>query len=57
MIATKLQSKAEQFLIEKPESLSQLLYNKPFADLDEVRQARILGSARKALKNTVFYEP
>ena len=57
MTATKPQSKIEQFLAEESESLSQLLYNKPFSELDEVRQARIKGSARKALKNQIFYEP
>ena len=57
MSATRPLTQIEQFLIEKSESLSQLLHGKSFADLDEVRQARIMGSARKALKDTIFYEP
>ena len=57
MSATRPQTRAEQFLIEESESFSQILYNRPFAALDEVRQARIMGSARRALKDRIFYEP
>ena len=57
MSATKQQTQIEQFIIEESESLSQLLYDKPFAALDEVRQARVLASAKRALKDRIFYEP
>ena len=57
MSATKPQTREEQFLIEESESLSQILYNKSFNELDEVRQARITASAKRALKDQIFYEP
>ena len=49
MSATKPQTKAEQFLIEESESLSQLLYNKPFADLDEARQQLMMKPKSSAM--------
>ena len=57
MSATNPQSKAEQFLIEESESLSQLLYNKSFNELDEARQQLMMKSAKRALKDRIFYEP
>jgi len=57
MSATKPQTRAEQFLIEESESLSQLLYNKPFSALDEARQQLMMKSAKRALRDRIFYEP
>jgi hypothetical protein len=57
MSATRPQTRAEQFLTEESESLSQLLYSKPYVALDEVRQQRVLASAKRALKDRIFYEP
>src|SRR5262245_20671881 len=57
MSATKPLSRIEQFLIAYAESRSLAVYNQPFNSLDEERQQRMMAAARKALKNTVLYEP
>ena len=57
MSATKPETEVEKYLRESAESTSMALYNKPFAELDEERQRKVMAGAHRQLKQTVLYEP
>ncbi len=45
------------WIYSKADELSQLVYNKKFDELDEVRQARVLGTARRQYRERAEPEP
>ena len=55
MSATQTQTTIEVLLSNEAESLSQILYNKPYAELDEVRQKLMMTGARKFLRTRMSF--
>jgi hypothetical protein len=55
MSATQTQTTIEILLLDEAESLSQILYNKPYADLDEQRQVLMMTGARKFLRTRMSF--
>jgi hypothetical protein len=55
MSATQTQTTIEVLLLNEAESLSQILYNKPYAELDEERQKLMMTGARKFLRTRMSF--
>ena len=55
MSATQTQTTIEVLLLNEAESLSQILYNKPYAELDEDRQKLMMTGARKFLRTRMSF--
>src|SRR5687767_8662093 len=53
--ATQAHTTIQDLLINEAESLSQILYNKPYAELDEARQALMMTGARKFLRTRMSF--
>ncbi len=50
MSATQTQTTIENLMLNQAESLSQILYNKPYAELEEERQKLMMIGAKKFLR-------
>jgi hypothetical protein len=55
MSATQTQTTIEILLLKEAESLSQLLYGKPYTELDEERQSLMMTGARKFLRTRMSF--
>ena len=55
MSATQSQTTIEDLLLKEAESLSQIFYNKPYAELDDQRQALMMTGVRKFLRTRMSF--
>jgi hypothetical protein len=55
MSATQTQTTIEVLLLKEAESLSQILYNKPYTELDDQRQALMMTGARRYLRTRMSF--
>jgi hypothetical protein len=55
MSATQPQPTIEILLLKEAQSLSQLLYGKPYTELDEQRQALMMTGARRFLRTRMSF--